>query len=84
MSDLVERLRSLKFSSNPRDYITAPLDEAADEIERLRAEREKDREAMADALAELSPLMMAYRPRHYRAICGALRARLAQEAEGRG
>lgn len=35
-------------------------------------------EALADALAELSPLMQAYRPEHYAAICGKARAALAK------
>ena len=34
-------------------------------------------EALADCLAELSPLMQAYRPEHYEPICGKARAALS-------
>lgn len=36
--DIVDRLRRTTLSSNPQDYIEAPLEEAADEIVHLRAE----------------------------------------------
>lgn len=35
-------------------------------------------EALQDALAELSPLMQAYRTEHYEAICGKARAAIAK------
>jgi len=46
MSDIVERLRDY-------DKCTAGPQEAANEIERLRAENEKLREALIDAAGEL-------------------------------
>lgn len=38
------------------------------------------RDALADCLAELSPLMGAYRPQHAEAICGKARDALARAA----
>ena len=83
MSDILDTMKSLTDDPDTKVRLVrlADIYEVIAEIERLRSDNARMREALWDALAELSPLMGAYRPEHADEVCGKVRAAL--EPEGR-
>ena len=69
MTDIVDRLRL---------YVEQDAHEAADEIERLRAEREADKALMRQALAAFDS-MLGRKPEAVEKVVAALRERLGEK-----